>query len=472
MTTAAKASASSLFAPEVYRARRHALARAVASGLILLPGASDAPMRYRANAFPFVQDGSFAYFFGIDEPDHAGVIDCDTGRATLFGPEPDLDDLVWHGPQPSLADRAAWIGADNSGSLAELEQVLATALSNRRPLHHLPPIRGETSLFLSALLVRHPATLGNTASPALIDAVVTLREVKDAGEVEEMERALATTARMHNVAAKSARPGAFEHEVVSAMAAEVNRDRRRFAYTPIFSRRGDVLHNMKHDGQLRAGDLVINDAGATSPMGYASDITRTLPVGGRFSTQQRDIYNIVFSAQRQAIGAMRPGVPYRDVHLLAARIIADGFVGIGLLRDDADTLVSEGVHALFFPHGLGHQIGLDTHDMEALGEDRVGYGKGVERSRQFGLSNLRLAKPLVPGMVVTVEPGIYFIQPLIERWRAERRFEGLINWEAVAAFESFGGIRIEDDVLVFASGARTLGPVIPMRADEVEAMMG
>lgn len=461
-----------MFTAATYEGRRRALARRLSTGVVLLPAAAEAAMRYRDNPHPFVQDGSFAYFVGLDEPDLVALIDCDTGATTLYGQEDGIDDILWHGPRPSLAARAERAGIHLVEPVARLAEALDGARAAGRPIRYPPPYRASTTLALAAWLDVAPAAVASGASQPLVDAIVALREVKDGGELAEMETALAVTAEMHKAAMRASVPGAPEAAVVGEMAAVVARAGRRFAYPPIFSRRGEVLHNMRHDGRLERGDLVINDSGATSPMGYASDITRTLPVGGRFSARQRELYDLVLDAQSAAIAAMRPGVPYRDVHQLAARVIAEGMVALGLMRGDPDELVADGVPALVFPSGLGHPIGLDTHDMEALGEARVGYGDDYQRSPQFGLNHLRLAKPLRTGMVVTVEPGIYFIEPLIERWAAEARHGDRVDWAAMRAHVGLGGIRIEDMVLVTTDGARVLGTGIPKAAGEVEALMG
>lgn len=459
----------SMFAAHAFETRRASLCQRVRSGLVLLPGASDAAMRYRANPYPFVQDSTFQYFFGIDEPDHVGLLDCATGEASLFGPAHGLDDVVWHGPRPSLAARAERIGA-TAAPIGSLAEVLTQARARGRIIHHPPPYRGTGTLFLAELLERSPAEVMAHASTTLIDAIVAIREVKEPEEVAEIEDALAVTAIMHDAAARSMRPGMLESHVVAEMEAVVARARRRFSYPPILTRRGDILHNFRHEGRLERGDLVINDSGATSSFGYCSDVTRTIPVGGRFKGSARDVYQLVLDAQEHAIAAIRPGVAFRDIHLLAARVIAEGMVAMGLFRGDPYELVADGAHALVFPHGLGHQIGLDTHDMESLGEDRVGYAPGFERSTQPGLSALRLAKPLREGMVVTVEPGVYFIPPLIERWAAEGRFGDRIDWSALNALVGLGGVRIEDDVLVTEGGARVLGPPVPKSVEAVEAL--
>jgi len=300
---------------------------------------------------------------------------------------------------------------------------------------------------------------------------VSQRSVKSDVEVEQIETALDITCAMHRMAMQMSSPGKYELEVVSAMESlAYSRGGSRMSYPTIFSVKGDILHNQFHGNIMQKGDLAVNDSGAESPMHYASDITRTIPVGGKFSQKQKDIYGIVLAAQEQAIASMRPGIEFREVHTLSCRILTEGLQQIGLMKGDVDESVSLGAHALFQPAGLGHMIGLDVHDMEGLGEDFVGYTDTITRSTQFGTRNLRLARPLEAGFVVTVEPGIYFISQLIDRWRAEKKFHQFIDYENVEAFKGFGGVRIEDNVLVIEDGSRILGKPIPKSIEDVEAL--
>jgi Xaa-Pro aminopeptidase/Xaa-Pro dipeptidase len=457
-----------VFPAEIYRARRTRLRAALGSGLVILPGASEAAMNYRANPYPFVQDSCFAYYFGLQEPDLVGLIDCDDGAELLFGHEDGLDDIIWHGPRKAFVERAAEVGVD---AVAPLPALADAVDRPDRQIHFPPPYRGRTLLMLADLLGLPPGDVRSRASRPLIEAIVAMREIKEPCEIAEMEAALAVTVRMHELAMRRSVAGESEIEIVGQMEGLVRAAGRRLAYPIIFSRRGEILHNRTHENILSAGDIVINDAGATSPVGYASDITRTFPVGGRFDTRQREIYDLVLAAQQGAIAAMRPGIPFRDIHLHAARTIVEGLVALGLVRGNPEQLVADGVHALVFQSGLGHAIGLDTHDMESLGEQHVGYGAEFDRSDQFGLNHLRLAKRLEAGMVVTVEPGIYFIEALIDRWESERRFGDQVNWPALRKFVGFGGIRIEDDVLVENGGTRILSNDLARTADEVEALM-
>jgi Xaa-Pro aminopeptidase len=460
-----------LFEPEIYAERRARLADRIGGGLIFLPGNRLSPMNYPDNTYGFRQDGSFRYYFGLDLPGLAGTIDADTAEATLFGAEATLDDVVWVGPQPSLIELAASAGVQGSMPIGELEGRLASARDADRPIHFLPQYRPENRILIQAALRIPPDATDDHASRTLMRAVVDQRLVKTDAEVAEMERAVEIARNMHEYAMRLVRPGLVEREVaglVRGIALSAGGD---ISFPIIFSVRGEVLHNHSWGNTMAEGQLVVHDSGAQTPSGYCSDITRTLPVSGRFTSRQRDIYDAVHGAQLAAIQAMRPGIAYRDVHVVAARELATAFVALGLLRGDPDEIVAAGAHALFFPHGLGHMIGLDVHDGEAISEEMVGYGDGYERSDQFGLSALRLARELEAGWVVTVEPGAYFIPPLIDEWRAARRHEQFVAYEALDDWRDFGGVRVEDDVLVTDDGHRILGPPIAKRPDDIEAVM-
>lgn len=460
-----------MFEPELYAERRARLAGRIGGGLIFLPGNRLSPMNYPENPYGFRQDGSFRYYFGLDLPGLAGTIDADTAEATLFGAEATLDDVVWMGPQSSLIDLAASVGVHRSMPIGELEGRLAAARADDRPIHFLPQYRPENRIMLQAAL-RIPAdTTDDHASQALMEAVVEQRLVKSEAEVAEMDRAVEIARNMHEYAMRLVRPGLVEREVAGLVRGIALAAGGDIAFPIIFSVRGEVLHNHSWANTMADGQLVVHDSGAQAPSGYCSDITRTLPVSGKFTARQRDVYEAVLGAQLAALAALKPGVAYRDVHLVAARELATAFVGLGLLRGDPDEIVAAGAHALFFPHGLGHMIGLDVHDGEAISEELVGYGHGYERSEQFGLSALRLARELRAGWVVTVEPGAYFIPPLIDEWRAAGRHEHYIDYAALETWRDFGGVRIEDDAVVTDEGYRVLGPPIAKRPDDVEAVM-
>ncbi|MBV8659891.1 MAG: aminopeptidase P family protein [Burkholderiales bacterium] len=459
-----------MFSADTYRARRAALTQKVSSGLILLIGNTESPMNYTDNIYHFRQDSSFLYFFGIDLPGLAAVIDVDAQRATIFGDDGGIDSIVWTGALPSLAEQAQGVAVDDTQSMAKLADVVGAARKSGRTVHFLPPYRADHRIWLSSLLDQPVGAVDKLASEALTRAVIDLRSVKSAEEIAEMENALEVTYRMHLLSMRSSRAGVKEQEIVGLIEGLAAAQGRAMSYPVIFSRDGHILHNHGHAHTLKPGDLVLNDSGAESPRHYASDITRTVPVSGKFSERQRLVYEAVLDSQLAAIDAMRPGVPYRDIHDLSALTLVEGLQATGIFKGDPAEVVASGAYALVFPHGLGHQIGLDVHDMEALNEDWVGYGEGQVRSTEFGRKSLRLARPLREGWVVTVEPGAYFIPHLIDQWQAEGRHAHLINYEQAQNFRNFGGIRIEDDVLITADGARVLGKPIPKSVEEIEAL--
>ncbi|WP_211450780.1 aminopeptidase P family protein [Collimonas antrihumi] len=460
-----------MFESAIYAQRRRQLKQKFSSGLLLLPGNTDVSMNYLHNHYWFRQDSSFSYFFGLNQPDLAALIDIDADSEILFGDDPGLDDVIWVGPQTPFAERAESVGIAAAQPYKQLADVLAQARSQGRTIHYLPPYRGETILELASLLGCTPEQCKAGASESLMAAVIALREIKGDEEIAEIENALSVTRDMHIAAMQQAKAGTYEYQVVAAMEGIMRSHDLQNAYPMIFSRCGEILHNRDHKNLLQAGDLVVNDSGASSALGYASDITRTFPVGGRFSESQRSLYEIVLAAQLLAIDTMRPGISYLEVHKLAAGHMVAAMIKLGFFNGSPEQVVESGAYAICFPHGLGHQMGLDVHDMEGLGETRVGYDASVSRSELFGLRNLRLAKPLRAGMVVTVEPGMYFIPALIQRWQAEARHSNLINYEKFVEYMDFGGIRIEDDVLVTSSGARVLGPAIPKTCAEIETLM-
>ncbi len=449
--------------PEIYQNRRRAL-RALMSEeerarALLLVGHGESPRNYAANAYRFRQDSHLLYYTGINAPNLALLMLPD-GRDVLFGPPPHPDDIIWCGPGPSLEERAAGAGLSGTAPRAKLAGHLARLAESGVESHYPPPYRAETVLDLMGLLGRSLEEVRGGYSPSLIRCIAEQRAIKTEEEVAQIEDALGVTALMFASVALEVRPGRREADIAGAMQGVALAHDREQSFPPIVTVRGEILHNSGYGNVLSAGDLLVVDCGAESPLGYASDITRTFPVGESLEGGRRDLYDIVLAAQAAVIEAVRPGVSYREMHLLAARVIADGLHGLGLIRGDVSEAVEAGAHALFFPHGIGHMLGLDAHDMEDLG-DVVGYGAEGERSAQFGLSALRLARTLEVGHVVTVEPGIYFNPPLIDRWRAAKRLEEFIDYSAVASFIGIGGIRIEDDLLITDGGARVLGPPIP-----------
>ncbi|MGD9489099.1 MAG: aminopeptidase P family protein [Calditrichaceae bacterium] len=458
-----------MFEAKIYSNRRNQLKKQVKSGVLLFLGNDESPMNYPDNAYTFRQDSSFLYYWGLESPGLAAVIDLDENREILFGYDFTVDDTVWMGPQPSLTDRAALAGVKEAKPSTKLDEYIRGAIKSGRRVHFLPPYRAENRLRLSKLTGIRPDTLNHYVSEELIRAVVGQRSVKADEETEQIEKAHDIAYQMQTTAMKMTRPGLYERDIVGAMTGIANAMGSGISFPVIFSIHGETLHNHHHENKMSDGNLVVNDSGAESILHYASDITRTFPVNGKFSERQKEIYSIVLNAQMSAIDAIRPGVLYRDVHLMAAKVIAGGLKDLGLMKGDTDEAVKNGAHALFFPHGLGHMMGLDVHDMEDLGENYVGYDESVTRSKQFGLAYLRLAKKLIAGNVLTVEPGIYFIPELIRQWKAEKKLVKFLNYDKIESYIGFGGIRIEDDVLVTESGRRVFGKPIPKTIDEVEA---
>jgi Xaa-Pro aminopeptidase len=461
-----------MFAAGVYIERRRRLSQLVGSGVVVFLGNDESPMNYADNPYAFRQDSSFLYYFGLDLPGLVAVIDIDRGVETVFGEDLTVEQIVWMGPRFGLSERCREVGVQQTAGLADLPEMLKKAVQQKRTIHLLPQYRPENISKVQRLLDIPAGAVAGYISPALIKAVVAQRSVKAAEEIGQIEAALEITCQMHITAMKMTRPGVYERQVVGAMEGIARSMGGQIAFPVIFSVQGQILHNHYYGNVMKPGQMAVNDCGAESALHYASDITRTIPVGGRFSGRQKEIYNLVLKAQEQAIDAIRPGVAFRDVHLLACRVITGGLKELGLISGDIDEAVNVGAHSLFLPCGLGHMVGLDVHDMEALGEDYVGYTDSIRRSPQFGLRSLRLAKELQPGFVVTVEPGIYFIPQLIDCWRAERKHIQYINYDAVEKYRDFGGIRLEDDVLVMDTGCRMLGKKIPKTIEEVEAAAG
>ena len=457
-----------MFPADVYIERRKRLRADVGAGVILLPGNEESPMNFADNQYPFRQDSTFLYFFGLDCPGLAAVIDVDKGTECMFGDDLTVDDIVWTGPQPTLKEKCLKTGVSDTAGLEKLPDILNRAVKQGRKIHFLPQYRAENILKILHLLKTPPAAISTYVSEALIKAVVTQRSIKSEQEVDEIEAALDISYEMQTLAMKMTRPGVYERQVASAMEALVLSRGSALSFPTIFSIHGETLHNHRYDNQMQAGDMAVNDSGAESPLHYASDITRTIPVGGKFSQRQKEIYAVVLNAQEKAIEAVRPGVEFRDIHLLACKALMSGLKDLGLMKGDIEQAVQAGAHTLFFQCGLGHMLGLDVHDMEALGEEYVGYTDIIKRNPEFGFKSLRLAKALEPGFVITVEPGIYFIPELIDCWKADRKNSQYINYDIVEAYRDFGGIRIEDDVLVTRTGCCILGRKIPKTIFEVE----
>lgn len=452
-----------MITPQEFASRRDRLAESLDDdGVVLLLGNDHAAMSYAANPYPFRQEPSFRYFFGLNEPGAAGWLDLATGEQRVYGHEPDLDSIIWEGDLPGLAERAQAFGQLEALPSSRLADDLRRLAPGRR-VHALPPVRA-TSRDRLISLIGHAEP-----SPDLLRAVVALREVKTASELEEIAEAVDRAATLHTLAMRVSCPGIHEYEVVSQLQAAAAANGWEWSYPVIFSVRGEVLHNPSHDNLMVAGQLVVNDSGVSSPNGYASDITRSFPVSGRFTPEQRAVYEVVLAAQAAAIDVALPGSPYRVAHDAAGQAITEGLTAMGIMRGDVGESVAAGAFAAFMPHGVGHMLGLDVHDMEGLGEDNVGYDAAHGRAEEFGLRNLRLGKPLQPGFVMTVEPGVYFIPALLDRWHRAGTNGEFIDFDAALRFADFGGIRIEDVVTVTETGSVLVGEPIAKSIAEVEA---
>ena len=461
-----------MFDKAIYISRRKRLLEQVKDGVILLLGNSEASCNYADNQYQFRQDSSFLYFFGLDKPDLAAVIDTETGEECIFGNDVDIDDIIWMGPQPLLADQAAGVGVARTAPLARLADCIAEAQKKGRKIHFLPPYRNHNKILLHKLLGLPLDALKAEASVDLIKAVVALRLIKEPCEIAEIDKACNLGYTMHVTAMKMMRTGMVEQEVVGVMQGVCHSGGEMVSFPIILSQHGETLHNHHHGEVLTDGRLCVIDAGVEIASHYCSDNTRTLPTGGKFTQKQKDIYNIVLAANDYAREASLPGVTYRDVHLGAAKIIIQGLKNLGLVRGDVDEMVAAGVQGLFMPHGLGHNMGLDVHDMEDLGENYVGYDPDQTRAKQLGLGSLRMARRLVPGHVITDEPGIYFIPALIEKWKSEGHNAQFVNFDKLESYYDFGGIRLEDDLLITPKGARILGVKrIPITVEEIENTM-
>ncbi len=461
-----------MFDKKIYIERRNRLKKDVDSGVILFLGNEESPSNYPDIHFPFRQDSSFLYFFGLDFPSLYAVIDIDSGSETVFGNDPSVETIVWTGTQPTLKSKCQKIGIAHTAPLDRLTDVLQKAIKQKRRIHFLPPYRPEHLITLEKLLGIHNSIVAGKASVELIKAVAAQRSIKSEAEIGEINKAVEIIYQMQMAAFKNSRPGKYEMEIAGLMEGIAISMGGALAFTTIFSIHGQTLHNPYYFNRMKKGDMAVNDSGAEADMHYASDITRTIPIGGKFSSRQREIYQLVYNAQITAIKAVKPGVKFRDIHVLACTKLAEGLKEVGLMKGNINEAVAEGAHALFFQCGLGHMLGLDVHDMEGLGEDYVGYTDIIKRNPQFGLRSLRLAKELQPGFLITIEPGIYLIPELIDLWKKQNKLSQYINYKMVEKYRDFGGIRIEDDILVTETGCKNLSAKIPKKIDDVEKLAG
>jgi Xaa-Pro aminopeptidase len=460
-----------MFNRETYIVRRQKLKEKISDGIILLAGNVDSPMNYADNTFYFRQDSSFIYFFGLDFQRLAAVIDVDSGEEVIFGDDVDIEDIIWMGQQVALREKAEKVGISKTEPYRNLQQTIEKAISSGRKIHFLPPYRAENKILLSELLGISVSKLKAYSSLQLIKAIVDLRSVKEDQEIAEIRKACAVGYQMHVTAMKMAKDGVWEQTIAGTIEGIANAGGGMVSFPVILSQNGETLHNHDHSKNLRNGRLLLVDAGAEVGSHYASDFTRTVPVGGKFTAQQREIYEIVLAANNHARELTKPGTTYLSVHLSAMEVIASGLKAIGLMKGDVKEAVAAGAHALFMPHGLGHMMGLDVHDMEDLGQIYVGYDDEIRPVNQFGTAYLRMGRRLQKGFVITNEPGIYFIPALIEKWKAEKINTDFINFDKLESYIGFGGIRLEDDILVTETGSEIIGDRIPVTPEEVESIM-
>lgn len=456
-----------MFAKETYQQRRRALRQAVGSGVLLFLGNDDLGMNYEDNTYDYRQDSSFLYFFGQPYAGLNAIIDIDNDREIIFGDELSIDHIVWMGNQPTLHEKAAMAGIGETLPSAQLKPWLDKAVAQGRRIHYLPTYRGDNKIKLFDLLGIKPGQ--EQPSLDMIRAVVNLRNHKTDEEVAEIERACDVTADMHIEAMKILSEGMREYEVMAAVQAVAQRAGMRLSFPIIATTHGQTLHNHTYTHVVKPGDMLLLDAGAETVEGYAGDMSSTICAGKTYSRRQKDVYDIQVAAHRAAVRALKPGVPFVDVYELAARTIVEGLKDLGLMRGNVYDAVEAGAHAMFFPTGLGHMMGMDVHDMESLGEVWVGYD-GKPKSTQFGRKSLRLARPLEPGFVLTIEPGVYFIPELMDYWGASKHLGEFINYGRLESWRDFTGVRNEEDYLITPDGARRLGKKIPLTTEEVEAL--
>jgi Xaa-Pro aminopeptidase len=456
-----------MFTKETYINRREQLKKTVASGILLFLGNDECGMNYADNTYLFRQDSTFLYFFGLSYAGLSAIIDIDNDKEIIFGDELTIDDIVWMGTQPTLKEKSERVGVSCTQPSKSIEAYLKNAQSRGQQIHFLPTYRPEHKLKLMDWLGYMPAA--QEASVPFIRAVVNQRNYKSAEEIVEIEKACNTTADMHIKAMQILRPGMKESDIAGALADVALSAGGNLSFPTIATINGQTLHNHYHGNIVKPGDMLLLDAGAETLMGYAGDMSSTIPVDKKFTSRQKDVYDIQVASHLAAVEALRPGIPFKDVYELSSRVIVEGIKSLGLIKGNAEDAVREGAHAMFFQCGLGHMMGLDVHDMENLGEVYVGYD-GEPKSTQFGRKSLRLGRKLEPGFVLTIEPGVYFIPELIDLWKGEKKFTEFINYDKLETYKDFGGIRNEEDYLITENGARRLGKKIPLTTDEVEAL--
>ncbi len=454
------------FSKTTYTERRQRLKQEMSNGVLLFLGNEESSMNFKDNWYPFRQDSSFLYFFGLDKPGLVALIDIEKDREIVFGDEISIEDSIWHGPKPSLVELADSAGVYDVRPKDAIVEYLAVLKGKH--IHFLPPYRPENTCKIAEWLQLRVKDVSKQVSGTFIKAVVKQRSIKTQEELDEISKAVNISVGMHLMAMEKAKAGMREYEVVGMVTGQALRKGCSLSFPPIITVKGHILHNHYYGNKLSNGDMLLADFGAETAMHYAGDITRTFPVGTQFSNQQREVYQIVRNAHKAAIAALKPGIKFFDVHILACKELVEGLKEIGLMQGDAGDAVREGAHTLFFQCGLGHMMGLDVHDMEDLGEAYVGYTPSFKQSKEFGFKSLRLGRELERGFVVTIEPGLYFIPELIAQWKAKRHLQAFINYDQLEKYAGFGGIRIEDAFQITSSGSELLGNPLPTEVHEVE----
>ncbi len=459
-----------LFESAVYTRRRSVLKKKIAAGLIILMGNEESGMNYKDNWYPFRQDSNFLYYFGINTASLVAVIDADSGEEIIFGNELTIEDIVWTGPLPSLGEMAAAVGVTKTQPYNNVETIIRSAMASGRQIHFIPPYRPENKIKLAQWLQVAVDAVGQMVSVPLIKTIISQRACKEECEVAEMHTASIISADMHLAAMRYAKAGMKEYEVMAKVKEAAYAQNASLSFHPIVTIHGETLHNVYSGNTIQEGQMILCDAGAATDMNYAGDLTCTFPVGKKFTGRQKEIYEIVLHAHQTSVAMLKPGVLFKDVYLNAAQKIVEGMQQLGVMKGNAAEAVAAGAHAMFFQCGLGHMIGLDVHDMEDLGEPYVGYTDELKKSTLFGMKSLRLGRALEPGFTLTVEPGIYMIPQLMDKWEAENKFTEFINYPALQSYRDFSGIRVEEDYLITETGYRLLGKKLPMTVAEVEAI--
>ena len=463
-----------MFSKQTYINRRNELKKLVGSGVVILFGNNESPANFPANGYyPFRQDSSFLYYFGQQRDGLVGVIDIDNDIETLIGDDIDIEDIVWYGSVDSVHDMAEQVGVSNSAPMKTLKTICNDAMRNHRKIHYLPPYRADIKIQIFDLLGIHPNQQKESASIDLIKAVVKMRSTKTQEEIDELERAAVIGYKMHTTAMRLTKPGVTEKFIGGQVDGVANSYGSMVSFPTIFSQHGEIMHGNPSMAELESGRLVLCDAGAETLEHYCSDNTRTYPVNGKFTERQLNIYKVVEECHDQVLQLARPGVKYADVHFAICRIIFNRMKELGLAKGNTEDAIAAGAQAMFLPHGLGHMMGMDVHDMESLDQINVGFDEETRPNlEQFGTNCLRMGRRLQEGFVVTDEPGIYFIPALIDEWRAEKHCADFLNFDELDKYKDFGGIRIEDDVLITKDGCRFIGKDrIPYHPKDVEAFM-